>query len=376
MAKKKLSRRIEADKRARQRTRRRGRVAPNKVERVSGGFDYEAYATMLTLPTANLPLINDPSKVPHAIKMLDNGITAFQQDGKLLLPKFGPEGKLFVLSDYGGAHKQSAYETYSFLLLEPGIWIRKFKTSVREIRKRFEIPADIEICYKNLKHESVHRAIETFTRAAHQLFGIVFTLVVDKKLDSVIFTDEEGGVAGLHSALASYGIRMKPKPLERALRISFALSYLLKLVAPPNRKVVWITDRDAIVDNERFTDDLLRLLNFSSRQLEDHGRRVELFVQKEGGLLADVMAVPDLIAGATSLLLTQRDEGPGATVAKEGFEDILSLVHAQGISLRNLCFRIRAVNSESEAESTGGLGFLGEMIESTLKRPRGIKILI
>lgn len=123
------SRRIAADKRAKARraleTRKREDARDaEKMRALSADL-----ADRLTVPTIRLPLLEDHTKVPAVMALLDNGITGLQKRNALLLPKFAPTGVLSVYSDYGGSHAKSKFETYSFLIADSGIFIKQFRPS-------------------------------------------------------------------------------------------------------------------------------------------------------------------------------------------------------------------------------------------------------
>ena len=356
------SRRVAADKRARARraleAHKRESARENETMR---GLSADL-AEKLTVPTVRLPLLDDHTRVPAVMALLDNGITELQRKNALLLPRFAPTGVLSVFSDYGGSHSRSKFETYSFLIADSGFFIKKFLESVKKIRKKYRIPEDVEISYKNLtKGSLVYDCIDEFTQAARKIFGLVLTLIVDKSAGSIFVPGSEGGLARLHSELAERGIRAyKPAILERAMRISYTFAYLLKLAANRDRKVLWLPDRDPIMVNERTMDESIRLLNLCSETLGDHKeRRVEVVPERQIDHFSDFLAIPDLIAGAAALLMTQREEGPAATVEKPGFESAMSLVDNQGLFLRNLFFRVRRIENEQ---------LHGEMISFSLKR--------
>lgn len=366
----KPSRRIERNQAKKQRQAQEAHKRSRQVDADKRRTLYANLANLLTVPTAPLPILSDHTKVPYVMAMLDGGITELQKNGKLMLPKFAPEGVLSVFSDYAGAHAQSKFETYSFMIADSGIFIKNFYKEVKKIRAKFRIPENSEISYKELKPGSqVAKCIREFARAARNIFGIVLTLIVDKSLGSIFVPEASGGLAKLHAEMANFGVSAyKPHILERAMRISYTFAYLLKLVAIPDRKVLWLPDRDSIMVNERTMGEAIRLSNMCGLTLGDHlERKVEVVGEEHIDHFKDLMAIPDLIAGATALLMTERTHD--GQIGKTGFEDAMSLVDDQGLFLRNLFFCVRRGDDGN---------IVGEMINFALKRRLhdAVKVLI
>ena len=151
-----------------------------------------------------------------------------------------------------------------------------------------------------------------------------------------------GGIRDIYDSYDRHGFNALkfPNILERSLRIAMTLAYLIKLIAPLSRKVVWVTDRDSIVNNPKCTTQMLHLLDHCSITISDDiNRKVEVYVHQKNDI-DDFMSVADLIAGASARMLT--DYYDGEIPLKPGLNEILSLLKGQGILFRSFFVRINS----------------------------------
>ena len=94
-----------------------------------------------------------------------------------------PRGTLMVLSDYGGQHKGSKFETYSFLQFDleaNQIWVEKQK----EFRKSFMTDGR-RMSFKTMNDNLRRRSLIPFLSMADSINGWLVTFSVSKQLENL-----------------------------------------------------------------------------------------------------------------------------------------------------------------------------------------------
>src|SRR5262245_23486346 len=152
------------------------------------------------------------------------------------MPSFYAAAALGVFSDYGGDHREAPVQTYSFLIADYGA-LGPFDESVKEIRARWNLPVAREVAFKELRQASMAKALPDFLRAADLLPGLLFTLVVDKKVPSVISSDPKTREA-IRGQLAALGFQSwhSAEDAERLIRVLHSVCYWLCLLGRDGMK--------------------------------------------------------------------------------------------------------------------------------------------
>jgi hypothetical protein len=220
-----------------------------------------------------------------------------------LFPDFRSSRSLIVASDYGGMHKASRFESYSYLVTNTqslSTWDES-RLIVRHryhlMKRRFE--------FKKLGDRRKLVALLPFLCAASDLFGICVTILVSKRVESLFRA--EGRMDLTSPELAGYA-EYGTLGFERMLRAVHFFGFLLRGLSSPGQDVLWVTDQeDFAVSRER----IIRLneiaANVTSHYLpHDMGKLRCGTTQSDDGSLCieDLAAIPDLVAGATSELLS------------------------------------------------------------------------
>ncbi len=221
------------------------------------------------------------------------------QDGNVCADVTGP--CLLVSSDYGGAHPQSSYEIYSVLLgdLE---YCKSWHNSRRTIRTKY-LRDDRRMSYKGLNDRHKRRALIPFLNAADLIPGICLSLAVSKNVDTLFHRDMSSFNPELIDCLS-----WSDSLFERTLRIVHIVSLLIAGISQPNQDVLWFSDEDEIAANpgrltlltkvwanvmNSYTVHPLRHLKCGTTNCDDGSKDIE-----------DFAAIPDLVAGGLSDLLT------------------------------------------------------------------------
>ena len=209
---------------------------------------------------------------------------------------------LLLASDYGGQHKASQFEAYSFILIDYiyiGLW-EKLRTKLRADH----LPDGRRMAFKDLHDNIRRRALTPFLRAANTLPGLLFTIAVRKGLGTTF-----SGLEELRQALSH---AWTPQSIQRAGLIAGFASVLIAGLCDnrnPGQHAVWITDEDEIAPSKERSEDSLRALTtiMSSILPNNIGDVTIMTSARDDGSrsLEDIVAIPDLVSGALPEVLTQ-----------------------------------------------------------------------
>lgn len=208
---------------------------------------------------------------------------------------------LFVASDYGGAHRQSSYEIYSVLLSDL-MYCDAWRHARVRIRTEF-LPNARRMSYKGLNDSHRRRALVPFLAAADMIPGMCVSLAVSKSVDTLFRRD----ASPINPALTDC-LTWSESLFERVLRIVHVVSFWIAGISRPNQDVLWFSDEDEIASNpetlklltkvwanvmNNYTVHPLRHLKCGTTKCDDGSNSIE-----------DFAAIPDLVAGGLSDLLT------------------------------------------------------------------------
>lgn len=205
---------------------------------------------------------------------------------------------ILITSDYSGSHAGASYETYSFLRVTPESW---GAWEARRLLMRQVLGFDRTISFKQLSDKRRMAAMPEFLHAAGKLSAFSFSIVIDRRLGS-LFEDLDPGDP-LRSRFAGW----KDGAFEKARRVTHLIGLLLAGLSAPGQDVFWFTDQDDIAANTAQLKDLTALLAVVASHLAGHDLghlRCGTSASDNGTKqLEDLIAVPDLIAGAVGDLM-------------------------------------------------------------------------
>lgn len=208
---------------------------------------------------------------------------------------------LFAASDYGGAHRQSSYEIYSVLLSDL-MYCDAWQRARVGIRTKF-LADGRRMSYKGLNDGHRRRALVPFLAAADKIPGMCVSLAVSKSVGTLFQRDSSPINPALTDCLA-----WSKSLFERVLRIVHVVSFWIAGLSRPNQDVLWFSDEDEIAANpetlklltkvwanvmNNYTVHPLRHLRCGTTKCDDGSKSIE-----------DFAAIPDLVAGGLSDLLT------------------------------------------------------------------------
>lgn len=224
-----------------------------------------------------------------------------------LLPDLRQGSTLFIASDYSGQHDQAWFESFCFLLADLkrcGDW----EELRRNLRRRF-LPDGRRMSYKNLGDKKRRKALIPFLNAANAIPGIVTTILVDKRIESLFRKD---GRLDMNDPQLQEYAHWKGRVFEKLLRIVHFVSLFVAGLSRPHQNILWITDEDEIVPNEERLREAVNIFgNIISHYLKhDMGHLQWGTTKSDIGTqqLEDLVSVADLVAGSLSHVLTSYEE--------------------------------------------------------------------
>jgi hypothetical protein len=227
------------------------------------------------------------------------------------LPDFSKDVGIFVASDYGGQHRFAAYEAYSFVFTTPVQWI---SWELERRRLRQDLHLSRRMSFKNLSDTQRWNALPRFMSAASSLSGLTITVLVQKKIKSLLTPGRKIDVR--RPELARFK-GWKVAILERMLRVTYLFAFFVAGLSSKGQRIIWITDEDDIVANADRHQDVVdaavtALSRFATHSLADV--EVATTASDNGTLeIEDLAGIADLVAGSVVEAMTALAEHGGTT---------------------------------------------------------------
>lgn len=303
-------------------------------------FDIERFANEMVLKEPPIPLLADGQEAPFFIKTIEAMLIEAKQRKMLLLPNLHNHiESVGAFSDYSGEGPQEKFATYSFTFVGLNALFYFFEKQ-KKIRERHGLNEPYkEIEFKELRYGPLKRALPELLKAAELIPGLLFTMVVNKSIMSIIGENNKNGLNEITTILKDHDLgEWKNETAEKLMRIVHTVAYWLTVLTKDGQKVFWMTDDDSIAANEKKKDALgnllFRLLGLysNSRQFPTIGYATP-FDQKNN--LNDLLSISDLVAGSISsyfsAIHTQEDP-----MIKDTSDKILIWLCNQGLGLKRL----------------------------------------
>jgi hypothetical protein len=295
-------------------------------------------ATTLSLPA---------SRPSWFTAQLDEIIKESAGDNRFFqLPSFYNAASIGIFSDYGGSHAKSRFDTYAFLFADFN-GLSAFDQKVKALRTAKNLLPTREISFKELHQGSVKAVVPDLLRAADMIPGLLFTLAVEKTVDSII-SGEPNIAKTLQSELRLHGFQswQKPKEVERLLRIVHSVAYWLSLMARPGMKTFWMSDHDSIHGSSNFPSEFdsfyaRTLVRFGVPLPEIIGTAKPFAVEREQPVFHEAISITDLVAGAISACFTEKRGVQQSVKHHESIGDIVTLLGHQSPFLKKVTYVIQ-----------------------------------
>lgn len=215
------------------------------------------------------------------------------------LPDLSRGPALLMACDYSGHHKAASHEAFSFLLCDlQYCWLWD---EMRSRTRQSYLRDHRRISFKDLNDRRRRLALKPFLHSADYIPGLLCTVLVHKEFYSnfdLLEVDRQDLPPFLRPwALAS---------VKKLFWVSHLGGLLFAGLSAPGQNLLWFTDEDDIAANaERVTDATSLLAQVTSGYLPHtcgHLRFGTTACDKGDLFLEDIVAIPDLAAGALSEL--------------------------------------------------------------------------
>lgn len=220
-----------------------------------------------------------------------------------LLPNLHESQTIFIASDYSGEHETAEFKILSFLFgaQESLTDWEDARTAARETY----LQGRGEMSFKQLDDGMRRRALLPFLNAANNINGLSVTIAIHKKVES-LFSVKRMDLSKL--GLEKYS-HWDGSTLEKLFRVVNFIGFFIAGLSRPGQDIHWLTDNDAIVANERHMVEAIELCGFALKYYLDHdigNFSCETTASNNNVMQAkDLVAIPDLIAGTLSEILSK-----------------------------------------------------------------------
>ena len=266
--------------------------------------------------------------------------------GLLLLPDLSALANTTVgiFSDYGGEDNSNNHLTYSFLICAFGS-LDVFWERMKDLRTNSGLGTK-EIEFKDFGMGVVRNALSAYLELLNGYVpGLLFTLVVDKRISSLFGPQKRSTRAFLSQHLEAKGVgKFKPPIAEKAFRVVHTAAFLTALLGHEDQKIFWMSDHDAICPNLSAHNRLLALFQnvlglYAERRFGLIGGALP-FNERSTNYL-DLLSATDIVAGSIGQYFTSRDKiGEENAQVKEGAEKLLMWLGHDGLALKKLSIQL------------------------------------
>ena len=216
-----------------------------------------------------------------------------------LFPDLSSDKTIFVFSDY--SQIRGTYKTYSYFIIGRS-GADYFNGLRKQLRRDFRL-ANRRMSYKNLGDKRKLRALPAFLSCAGAVSGVLVTFAVDARI-KYMFAEP---FFQAWPDLSKYNKNV----VEESLRVVHFGAQAIMTVFSTQQNIVWFTDCDAIVANEKYGQLFGNMAEATIRRIfmpqEDIGQIAFGLANIDDGTLEieDFIAIPDLVAGALCEMLEQ-----------------------------------------------------------------------
>ena len=208
------------------------------------------------------------------------------------------DGDMCIASDYSGQHPTASHEAYSFLVTTSQD-VEAWEPRCVQVRDRF-LKDGRRMAFKHLREPMRLRALPAFLRAADFLCGNLITILVDKRVTSLF--KPQGPVRASELPLV-FPETLGSSTVEKSLRIGTLLALLIASLRREQQRAFWITDRDEILEHNERREQFAKLVSWIAYGITGWANPAPVEFCTTGldwqsSLLEDLLAIPDLAAGA------------------------------------------------------------------------------
>jgi hypothetical protein len=220
-----------------------------------------------------------------------------------------------IATDSSGQHKQNPFEVLGLLILD---FDSSVEWQILRQKIRHEILKDPRrMSFKQLSEPVRQRALVPFLHAADQINGLCLSIAVNKKIDLL------GGGRGLFEKLIQEKVIKAPwkfDGFERMARTTHFISLLVAGLCSEGQNILWLSDQDEMFGSPTKIEDTLRVLSSYFKTYVDWPMgniRAGTTQMDEGDRFEeDIVAIPDLAAGALAELVMRMKSNSPASVTE------------------------------------------------------------
>jgi hypothetical protein len=276
------------------------------------------------------------------IKLLDSYFQTQYSKGDFTLPELKTMGNesISIFSDYGGEHKGSKYNSYSLLFCG---WNHCWHLGedFAKLRKKYKLDKK-EVSFKELYYGPTYRALDDYLNIIDRnVNGFLLTVLIDRDLPPLFIGNEN---KHLLEEIKNAGLgEWHKKAAEKLMRILHLIGYVLPLIAESNQKIIWMTDKDPVVQNSKMFNNALQLFKgiikiYSDNIYKTIGGAKLPFEDKDIHTM-DLLSITDLVAGSVEQYFTSKKK-EGLPNVKNGAEKVIKWLASSGDFLKKEVVRI------------------------------------
>lgn len=217
------------------------------------------------------------------------------------LPVFDGE-TLWISSDYRFSDPTVDFDTIGILISNPDAsddWNR-LRTQVRA-----QLLGERRMAWKRLNDRRRQEAFFPFLSAANTLQGLCVAVAIER-IPEFRFTTRE--LIGQYRGRDWLSADWKTETAEQLFRITYFTAFFVAGLSKPGQDIIWISDQDPVFANEVFHRDTGTLFTKFLNAFTRHGFgqiSIGTTAITESDLLEeDLAAIPDLLCGASAMMLT------------------------------------------------------------------------
>ena len=233
-------------------------------------------------------------------------------------------GKEVLLAcDIGGDHREAAYRAFGYLVAEIGSsrdWMEQ-----RLALRQAKLPDGRRMSYKALRDSIRKEALASFLRTASSLQGNLVIFLVSREIPT-LFSDP--GDLRLLPELVVAERGWNQSAFARLLAVGTFGTLLLAGLADPGQDILWLTDQDEIAPNATKHNHAGHVICHCIERYAPNHRGQLVFLTTEGAFdhcfREDLVAIPDLAAGALVETFSRSPVGGSAPISAYGADRSLS----------------------------------------------------
>jgi hypothetical protein len=212
-----------------------------------------------------------------------------------LMPDLHLGPTLIIASDYGGQHKGSSHEAFSFLLADLQFCWR-WDEYRREIRTTRSVQ-NRRMSYKALNDQRRQEALPAFLAAADVIPGVLATVLINKSfMQALRVTSDER--PQLPEGIARWPARV----ITKMTFVAHLGALFIAGLSREGQNILWMTDNDDFVANDERVIELTPLfaqvISQYSQRAMGHFRLGTMKCDNGDLLIEDLASLPDLAGGA------------------------------------------------------------------------------